>query len=1006
MIENRAIEKEMKSSYLDYAMSVILSRAIPDVKDGLKPVQRRILYSMYEMGVTFDKPYRKSARIVGEVMGKYHPHGDSAIYSSLVRMGQEFSLRYPLIDGQGNFGCFTRDTKIRLMDGRDLDFEQLIQEDKEGKRNWTFGFNQEGNRIEVAEITNPRITRRNAELVEVTIDNGEKIRCTPDHRYLLRDGTYRQARNLQQGDSLMPLYTRVDDGIDSEKPEGSEMIYQPSDKEWQFSSALLEEWKLKHGVSDLSLSYPNFEGLQPAMALVNTDNSNGIVVESRFNNHKVSSVRYLPETEDVYDISIDNIHNFALSAGIFVHNSIDGDPPAAMRYTEARLDKISNEVLADIEYETVDFSLTFDGTLKEPLYLPSKIPNILLNGTSGIAVGMATNMPPHNLNEIIDGLIHLIKNKDAPVEDLIKIVSGPDFPTGGMILGRKGIIDAYRTGRGKIDLRARAEIEKNEIVFSEVPYEVNKSELLIKMAELSKEGVIQGISNIKDESNKDGIRMVIKVKNDFSPEVTLNQIYEHTQAQISYGIINLVLVNNVPRTLSLREIMREYLNHRELVVRRRTEFYLKKAREREHILEALIKALDAIDLTIKLIRSSKEVKDAREKLKKQFSFDDLQANAILETRLQKLTGMEISDLKKEMKEIEDNIRHYNDLLKNEGLRWDLITEELEEIKEKYGDSRKTEITDSYVETTDEELIPHEVDTIVLTEDNRISRIEADTFSAQKRGGKGVFTGTSESEIKQVITCDSHDRVFFFSDTGKVFQMKAYSIPKGERRSRAKLISAIFENMKGRIVFIMTKKAGEGKKYLLFVTEKGRVKKTEISQYMNIRSNGLIALKLRPGDLLKDVFVTTGDEKIALLSTDGRLVLVEEKEFRSMGRPASGVTGIRFKGDNKVASDATVITEELIVIAEKGLGKRVSVEDFSMRHRGAKGMRAIKVTERTGRPMYVSSIDEKDELLIITRNGKTIRTSVASIPQKGRNAQGVKLIELDDGDQVVSVTRIS
>jgi len=790
MIENRAIEKEMKNSYLDYAMSVILSRAIPDVKDGLKPVQRRILYSMYEMGVTFDKPYRKSARIVGEVMGKYHPHGDTAIYSALARMAQDFSLRYTLIQGQGNWG------------------------------------------------------------------------------------------------------------------------------------------------------------------------------------------------------------------------SVDGDPPGAMRYTEARLSKISNEVLADIEYETVDFVLTFDGTLKEPVYLPSKIPNILLNGASGIAVGMATNMPPHNLIEVVNGLIYLIKKKDAPLEELLKYVRGPDFPTGGLILGKKGIIDAYRTGRGKIDLRARAEIEKNEIIFTEVPYEVNKSELLIKIAELSKDGIIDGISNIKDESNKEGIRIVIKVKNDFNPEITLNQIYEHTQAQVSYGIINLVLVNNVPRTMGLKEIMSEYLNHRELIVRKRTEFFLKKAREREHILEALLKALDEIDLTIKIIRQSKEVKDAREGLKKQFSLDDIQANAILDTKLQKLTGMEISDLKKEMREIETNIEHYNELLKYEDKRWDLIVEELEEIREKYGDSRKTEITESFVETTEEELIPHEVDTIILTEDNRISRIEADTFSSQRRGGKGVYTGSSESEIKQVITCDSHDRVFFFSDNGKVFQMKAYSIPKGERRSRAKLIPAIFDNMKGRIVFIMNEKGGEGKKYLLFVTEKGRVKRTEISHFVNIRSNGLIALKLRPGDLLKDVFITDGSERIALLSTDGRLVLVKEEEFRSMGRTASGVTGIRFKGDNKVASDATVTGDEMIVIAEKGLGKRVSVEDFSMRHRGAKGMKAIKVTERTGRPIYVSSINEGDELLIITKNGKTIRTDVSHIPKKGRYAQGVKLIDLEEGDSVASVTRIS
>ncbi len=780
----------MKYSYLDYAMSVILARAIPEVRDGLKPVQRRILYSMYEMGITFDKPFRKSARIVGEVMGKYHPHGDAAIYSALVRMAQEFSLRYPLIQGQGNFG------------------------------------------------------------------------------------------------------------------------------------------------------------------------------------------------------------------------SRDSDPPAAMRYTEARLSKIANEVLADIEYETVDFNATFDGTLKEPVFLPSKVPNILLNGSSGIAVGMATNMPPHNLVEVVDALIYLIKNRNAPVEEIMKIVLGPDFPTGGIVLGRSGILSAYRTGKGKINLRARAEIEKNEIVFTEVPFEVNKAELLSNMAQLSKEGRISGIQSIKDESNKEGIRIVIRVHSDSNPEVTLNQIYEHTQMQVSYGIINLVISNGVPKTMGLKELMDEYLSHREEVVRRRTEFFLKKARERQHILEALVRALDQIDLTIKLIRKSKEVKEARESLKNAFKIDDAQANAILDTKLQKLTSMEIQDLKDEMRELEIKIKDFMDILSIEEKRWEIIIEELEDLKESYGDSRRTEISESFVEVTDEELIPHEVDTIMLTEDNRISRIEADTFSLQRRGGKGVYTGSLESRISRVITCDSHDKVFFFSDKGKVYQTKAYTIPKGERRSRAKLISAIFENVKDRIVFIMGEKAGDNKRYLLFVTERGRVKRTEISKFMNIRSNGLIALKLRDADLLKDVFITSGDERIALLSTDGRLVLVNEAEFRSMGRTASGVTGIRFKGDNRVASDATIDGKEMIVVAEKGLGKRVSVEEFTMRHRGAKGMKAIKVTGRTGKPIYVSSIKDGDELLIITKLGKTIRTDVSHISQQGRYAQGVKLIKLEEGDSVASVTRLS
>jgi len=986
MYESRAIEKELKDSYIDYAMSVILSRAIPDIKDGLKPVQRRILYSMYELGITFDKPYRKSARIVGEVMGKYHPHGDSAIYSALARMAQDFSMRYTLVQGQGNFGCFTGDTKIKLTDGRDISFLELIREQSEGRRHWTFSVNGNTMRIETAEIRNPRLTRKNAEIVEVELSNGYKVKCTPDHRFMTTSGTYKQARELRYGDPLMPLNIvgLIENGPSLEK--------QNFGKEFRGYGSPMRNLVQEFTGQSRNENY-------------NLYNNYGIG-EAFHTDCFVMGVYATDEKEDVYDITIDDFHNFALSAGIFVHNSVDGDPPAAMRYTEARLSKISNEILTDIEYDTVDFSPTFDGTLKEPLFLPAKIPVILLDGASGIAVGMATNMPPHNLTEVVDGLIHLIRNREATVEELMTFIKGPDFPTGGIILGKKGIMDAYRTGRGKIDLRARAQIKKNEIIFDEIPYEVNKAELLSRIAELSKDGVIDGIVNIKDESNKDGMRVVVKVKNDFNPEITLNQIYEHTQAQVSYGIINLVLVDNVPRVMGLREIMLEYLKYREETVTKRTQFFLKKVKERQHILLGLLAALDEIDLTIKLIRGSKEVKDAREKLKKQFSLDDDQANAILDTKLQKLTSMEISQLKKEIEEIKKKIEEYESLLGDQNKRWDLIVEELEEIKDMYGDSRRTEITDSYVETTDEELIPHENDTILLTEDNRISRIEADTFSLQRRGGKGVFTGSSESELKQVITCDSHDRIFFFSDTGKVYQMKAYTIPKGERRSRAKLISAIFENIKDKIVFIMGEKNQPGKKYLLFVTNKGRVKKTEISQYTNIRSNGIIALKLREGDRLKDVFVTDGNEKIALLSTDGRLVLVDENEFRPMGRTASGVTGIRFKEGNFVASDATIGSGELLVVSEKGLGKRVDSEEFTMRHRGAKGMKAIKVTNRTGKPIYVSSINENDELLIVTKSGKTIRTNVSQIPKKGRYAQGVKLIGLDEGDLVVSVTRIS
>ncbi len=786
MLENRAIETEMKNSYLDYAMSVILSRAIPDIRDGLKPVQRRILFSMYEMGLTFDKPYRKSARIVGEVMGKYHPHGDAAIYASLARMAQPFSMRYPLIEGQGNFG------------------------------------------------------------------------------------------------------------------------------------------------------------------------------------------------------------------------SMDGDPPAAMRYTEARLEKISNELLDDIEYETVDFVPTFDGTLKEPVYLPGKLPNLIINGTSGIAVGMATNIPPHNLSEVVDALVYMIDNKNARVEELMNFIKGPDFPTGGIIMGKSGILDAYRTGKGKIILRGKGEIKKNEIIFTEIPYEVNKAELLSKIAELSKNGVIHGIQSIKDESNKEGIRIVVKLESNANAEVTLKQIYENTPMEVSFGIINLVLVDQTPRIMGLAEILHEFLKHRELVVRRRTEFFLKKAKARIHILEGLMKALDAIDITIKIIRQSVDVKEARDGLKAQFQLDDEQANAILDTRLQRLTHMQMDELQNEMKDLLDKVKRYENVLSNEQERWQIIKEELLELKDKYGDSRRTEITDSYVETTEEELIPHEENTIILMEDNRINRIDVESFVSQKRGGKGVFVGNQESQIRQIITADSHDYIYMFSDKGKVYRIKAYQIPKGERRSRGKLIENVVEGLKDKVVFMMNERSIEEFKYIIFFTEKGKVKKTETSEFRNIRSNGIIATKIKD-DNLRNVVLTKGDGKIALLSSDGNLVLVNEDEFRPLSRNAMGVRGIRLTNGNSLVAVDYVEKPTLLIVTEKGMGKRVSTDEFTMRHRGTKGMRAIKITEKTGKPIAAFSVEDSDEIILITKNGKTIRIKAEAIPIQGRYAQGVRLMNVEGEDKIVSAS---
>ena len=786
-IKERAIDEEMKNSYLDYAMSVIVSRAIPDVRDGLKPVHRRILYGMYQLGLYHNKPYKKSARIVGEVMGKYHPHGDQAIYNTLARMAQDFSLRYMLVDGQGNFG------------------------------------------------------------------------------------------------------------------------------------------------------------------------------------------------------------------------SIDGDSPAAMRYTEARLSKIAEEMLKDIDMETVDFMPNFDGTLQEPVVLPARVPNLLINGSSGIAVGMATNMPPHNLREIVDAMIYLIDNPDAGIAELLKFVKGPDFPTGAKVMGYSGLVEAYTTGRGKIKIVAKYEVKDQKIIIHEIPYGVNKSNLLKKIAELVREDKIRGISDLKDESDRHGIRIVVKVKRDYNPEVVVNQLLEHTELETTYGIINLVLVDGVPKVLNLKELMREYIKHRMDVLIRKSQFQLKKAKERKHILDGLIRALSMIDEVIATIKASKDVKEAHGNLVN-MGFSDAQAKAILEMRLQKLTSMEITALKNEAKELEEKIEYLEKLLADEKMRYSVIKDELREIKEKYGDERRTEILYSDVERRNiEELIPEEETVIILSERGYVKRITLDEYRVQKRGGKGLMISYGDEDlVRDVVKANTHDLLMFFTSTGKVFAIKAYEIPEGSRRAKGRAIVNIIKKIDGDVIRMISVKSFEG--ILFFVTKKGVVKRTYLEDFANIRSNGIRAIRFDEDDEIVDVLVTSGNSDVFLFTKFGQAIRFDEDNVRIMGRNARGVRGIRLRdGDEVVSAGLSSEGKYVFAILSDGHGKRTHIDEYRKINRGGYGVRNISTHGAT----VVKSIlvDEDSEIIVLTKKGMSIRFPVQNVRVMGRSAHGVKLITLEKDDEVLNAARV-
>jgi DNA gyrase subunit A len=800
------IEDEMKSSYIDYSMSVIVSRALPDVRDGLKPVHRRVLFGMNELGLGFNRPYKKSARIVGEVLGKYHPHGDKAVYDTMVRMVQEFSLRYPLVDGQGNFG------------------------------------------------------------------------------------------------------------------------------------------------------------------------------------------------------------------------SVDGDAPAAMRYTEARLSRISETILKDLEKDTVDFIPNFDDTLKEPSVMPSLLPNLLLNGSNGIAVGMATNIPPHNLTEVVEGLIYLIKNPDCDVKKLMKFITAPDFPTGGMIYGYEPVAEAYHTGRGKLIIRAKASIEteksnRQTIVISEIPYQVNKASLIEDIARLVRDKKIEDISDVNDESDRDGMRIVVTLKKDANAHVVMNNLYKHTQMQNTFGIIMLALVDGIPKVLNLKQMMEHYVNHRLKVIIRRAKFELDAAEKRAHILEGYIIALDNIDDIIKLIKKSKDVPSAKEGLMKKFKLSEVQAQAILDMRLQKLTGLERKKIEEEYKEILKTIERLKRLLASDALRRELLTYDLKEIKEKFGDERRTHIVHDVKKMSDDELMKELVkeEDVVITISNKgfIKRIPVTSYRSQGRGGKGITaasTGSAEDDfIEHMFIGSTHQYIMFFTDKGKCYWLKVYDIPEGTRTSRGKSILNLIEKEKDECItaFVMVKDFAE-ELYVVMVTKKGLIKKTKLNAYSNIRRNGIAAIKLNNGDSLVDVKLTNGSQEILIGTHDGQAIRFNESLVRDMGRTAAGVRGVKLSKSDFVIEMVAVIrpSATILVVTEKGFGKRSDLADYRVTNRGGKGVITVKTTDKVGKLISIKEVTDSDDLMIITAHGILIRQKVKDIRVMGRNAQGVRVIRLNENDIISAVARIA
>ena len=957
------LEHEMRQAYLDYSMSVIVARALPDVRDGLKPVQRRILYTMLEEGLRNDRPFRKSANVVGVVMAKYHPHGDVPIYDALVRLAQDFAARYPLVQGQGNFGCFTGETKVELYNGEQKPFTELVEMAHKGLRAEIFTVDPHRN-VRIKPLRAPRLVRRNDPVVKVTLETGAEIVCTPDHRFMLRDGTYREAQQLKAKDQLMP-----------------------------FSRTAIPERLHRTGAFPIPASLTQ----------------------------KVSKIEPAGRA-DVYDLTVDLTQNFALAAGVFVHNSIDDDPPAHMRYTEARLAAISTEMLADIEKETVDWTPNYDNRHLQPTVLPARVPNLIVNGSAGIAVGMATNIPPHNLREIVAATKRLIDDPELTTDDLCETVIGPDFPGGGVIYrfdeqrnvetGAAERVDAirraYAQGRGRIIARAKAHNEqlrgnRDAIIVTELPYAVNKASLIEKIADLVQNKKLAGISDIRDESDRDGMRIVIEIKRDDDATLVLNNLYKHTAMQSAFNFNMLALVEQQPRTLSLKEILQHHVDHRREVIRRRTDHDLRRAKERAHILEGLKIAHDHIDEIIKLIRAHKGQETLLVgKLREGFGLSDAQAKAILEMQLRRLSGLERQKLDDDYRETIKLISELESILASPRRILALIKQDLDEIATKYGDDRRTEIVDDTPrQLSQEELVADEDVVITVSTRNYVKRMPLSTYRAQHRGGRGVIgmATRDEDDVEHLVVARSHDRLYVFTDRGRVFALKVFELPDASRTAKGTPIQNILEAMQAgeRVTALVALRDTTTTEHLVMATRKGFIKKTPLSEYANVRRAGLIAIALRKGDELAWVAPCTSQDRILLATRKGKAITFKATDARPMGRQTQGVTGIRLqKGDEVVGMGIARPRTEALSVTENGFGKRTAVAEFPTQGRGGQGVILAALSPKTGNVAAIQMVDEgTQEILLITSNGVVIRTPLEQVRALGRATMGVKVMAVGE-----------
>ncbi len=957
-IVNVDLQVEMRKAYLDYAMTVIVARALPDVRDGLKPVQRRILWTMHEMGLRSDRPFRKSAAIVGDVMGKYHPHGDVPIYDALARFAQDFTMRYPPIQGQGNFGCFSGDTKVELVNGEQRTFVELVEMVHRGIRAEVFTVDAHRN-VRIKPLRAPRLVKRNDTVVKVTLAAGQEIVCTPDHRFMLRDGTYREAGKLKAKDQLMP-----------------------------FARTAIPERLHRTGAFPIPASLSQV----------------------------VTSVAPAGKA-DVYDLTVDVTQNFALAAGIFVHNSIDDDPPAAMRYTEARPAAVAAELLADIEKETVDWYPNYDNRHMQPTVLPARVPNLLINGSTGIAVGMASNIPPHNLREVTAAVKRLVDDPELTNDDLCETVLGPDFPGGGVIYrfeeqknvetGAAERVDAirraYSNGRGRILMRAKANREEGKggreyIIVTELPYAVNKASLIEKIADLVTSKKMGGISDIRDESDRDGMRIVIEIKRDDNYERVLNNLYKHTSMQSAFNLNMLALVDSSPKTLGLKDVLQHFIDYRKQVIKRRTEFDLTKAKDRAHILEGFKIALDHIDEIVKTIRASKTPETALANLREKFSLSEIQAKAILEMQLRRLTGLERQKIEDEYRETIALIAELEGILGNPRKILFLIKQDMDELAAKYGDDRRTKILDDLNrELTDQDLVADEDVVISLSTRNYVKRMPLSTYKAQHRGGRGVIgmATRDEDDVDHLVVARNHDRLYVFTDRGRVFALKVFEIPDASRTAKGTPIQNILEAMQSgeRVSALIAIRDGSTAPYLVMATRKGFVKKTPLSEYGNVRRAGLIAIELRTDDQLAWVAGAGDKDRIVLATKKGKAVTFKATDARPMGRQTQGVTGIRLaKGDEVIGMGVVSARTEVLSVTENGYGKRTAVDDFPTHNRGGQGVILASVTAKTGNVAAIQVIDEKsEEILLISTNGVVIRVPIDQIRVLGRATQGVKVM---------------